>query len=587
MKTPSLHNITFIVIFSIFSLNILAQTNSIQFEKNKELIIQGNKKYSFKIPLKKGQFLLSQIAQKNVDIQVLALSPENDTLKTFNDNQNGLEVVEHLATIDGTYTFQISPYIQKHLNDSIKQKLIKTINGSCKVIKYEVLSAKEYNQKLLLEKAQQDSVISWIKKESITLKGVKAETGLQDFSDLKEVLKDKKVIGLGETSHGTKEIFQMKHRFLEFLVKELDFRIFAIEASNIGCRPINDYVLYGKGTSREALSSQGFWVWDTEEVIDMIEWMRTYNASVSSDKKVQFLGMDTQMNALDAAYQNVQAYTDKINTELIGVQIDSLFKKLNTTEYIPDFKPERKELYSLLSYLILNEQRLTNIMTTKEYNGVIYDLKKIIQGVESNDDELQAGTSFNIRDEYMAQTVLEILQNEASNNKVMIWAHNGHISKDPNEKANGYVRPLGSVLKEYLDDQYYAIGFSTYTGSFQGLNYVVEDQNYSGIESFTLAPADVGSIDWYFAQSQKSILFIDLNKNTTPNAITQTFLNKDLHCYSAGAGWSLDYTTKPIRKRKVGKAFDGVIFIKETSSAHLTPNGTNRIQKRLQAIANE
>ena len=583
MKNYIRHSIIVTLISYLSLLPSISQT----LEKNKEVLVKGNEKYAFEVPLKQGEFLQLHVAQKDVDIQVLALSPQKDTLETFNDNSNELEVVEQLASTDGTYIFEISPYIPKRLTDSTRQNYINNIEGSYKITDYMILSEKEYNDKLIFEKAQQDSVISWIKKESITLKGVKAETGLQDFSDLKEILKDKKVIGLGETSHGTKEIFQMKHRFLEFLVKELDFRIFAIEASNIGCRPINDYVLYGKGTSREALSSQGFWVWDTEEVIDMIEWMRTYNASVSDDKKVQFLGMDTQMNALDAAYQNVQAYTDKINTELIGVQIDSLFKKLNTTEYIPDFKPEREKLYSLLSYLILNEQRLINITAKSEYDSVIYDLKKIIQGVESNDDELQANTSFNIRDEYMAQTILEILQNKASNNKVMVWAHNGHISKDPKEKANGYIRPLGSVLKEYLGDQYYAIGFSTYKGSFQGLNYVVKDQNYSGIESFTLAPADVGSIDWYFAQSQKNILFIDLNKSTIPYAITHTFLNKDLYCYSAGAGWSLDYTTKPIRKRKVGKAFDGVIFIKETSSAHLTPNGTNKIQKRLQAIANE
>jgi len=66
------------------------------------------------------------------------------------------------------------------------------------------------------------------------LKSVKAESGFEDLSPLKNVLKDVQIVGLGEATHGTKEFFQMKHRMLEFLVKEMGFTVLALEFNYIG-----------------------------------------------------------------------------------------------------------------------------------------------------------------------------------------------------------------------------------------------------------------------------------------------------------------------------------------------------------------
>jgi hypothetical protein len=77
-------------------------------------------------------------------------------------------------------------------------------------------------------------IISWIKQNALPLKSVKAESGLEDLSPLKNVLKDVQIVGLGEATHGTKEFFQMKHRMLEFLVKEMGFTVLALEFNYIG-----------------------------------------------------------------------------------------------------------------------------------------------------------------------------------------------------------------------------------------------------------------------------------------------------------------------------------------------------------------
>jgi erythromycin esterase len=84
----------------------------------------------------------------------------------------------------------------------------------------------------------------------------------------------------------------LKHRLLEYCVSELGFTIFGIEASYPECLRINDYVLHGTGNPLDALASQRFWTWDTEEVLALIEWMRVWNSAHA--RKVKFYGFDMQ-----------------------------------------------------------------------------------------------------------------------------------------------------------------------------------------------------------------------------------------------------------------------------------------------------
>ncbi|WP_103864120.1 erythromycin esterase family protein [Aquimarina sp. I32.4] len=573
--------------FSLFlfcTIHLIAQETSFQFEQGKDIQIKGVEKHLYKTTLHKGELLQLHLLQKNVDLQIIAFSPNNDTLQRFDapNGKNGLEIVELPIKKSGIYHFEVSPLLPKRFTGATRQKYIDNIDGSYLVSKYKIYSQKEHIQLQNRRKVRKDSVISWIKNTSIPLQSVKATTGLTDLMGLKPILKDVQVVGLGETSHGSKEIFQMKHRMLEFLVKEMGFTIFAIEASHIGCEPINNYVLHGKGTSREALTAQGFWIWNTEEVLEMIEWMRNYNLSVPEHKKVKFIGIDTQIVALDLAYERVDNFVEKTNDNgLLKVKVDSLFHKLKNKPDRKDMSSQRQELYTVLSYLIVNEIKLIHQTSKQEYDQIITDLRKIIQGVEVADRGYKKTFDFNVRDEYMAQTVIDVLQREKPGVKMVLWAHNTHISKNIETKVNGKTRPLGSILKEYITEKYYAIGFSTNQGSFRAMNYNAKEKRYDKNAAFTLPPAKEGSLDWYFAQGNKDIFFIDFVKSLLSKTIT-TFLGQERKAYRGGASWSLDYGILPAFDISPGKNFDGMIFIKETSHSILTPAGEKEIEKRVQ-----
>ena len=133
------------------------------------------------------------------------------------------------------------------------------------------------------------------------------------MSPLSSVIGDARIVAMGEATHGTREFFRMKHRMLEFLTEKMGFTVFAIEANWPESLAVNDYVLNGKGDPAAALAGMYFWTWNTEEVLDMIRWMRTYNENPAHTRKLKFLGFD--MQTARVAVSSVEEYLQKVDPE--------------------------------------------------------------------------------------------------------------------------------------------------------------------------------------------------------------------------------------------------------------------------------
>ena len=152
---------------------------------------------------------------------------------------------------------------------------------------------------------QDESVAAWVRTHAIPLTTVEANNGFNDLQPLKSLIGDARIVSLGEATHGSREIFQLKHRMIEFLASEMGFTIFAIEANMPEAYRVNDYVLNGNGDPAQLLRGMYFWTWDTEEVLTMIKWMRAFNQSGKG--RIEFTGFDMQTPtvALDLARQFV------------------------------------------------------------------------------------------------------------------------------------------------------------------------------------------------------------------------------------------------------------------------------------------
>src|SRR5215213_4878193 len=108
-----------------------------------------------------------------------------------------------------------------------------------------------------------DAVLGWMRSHLVPLRSLEPGSGQQDLEPLRNQFQGVRIVGLGESTHGVHEFFRVKHRLVEFLVGELGFTVFALEASYAACQPINHYVMHGIGDAAALLSGQHYLAWDT------------------------------------------------------------------------------------------------------------------------------------------------------------------------------------------------------------------------------------------------------------------------------------------------------------------------------------
>lgn len=125
--------------------------------------------------------------------------------------------------------------------------------------------------------AQDQTAIEWLRANAAPLATVEAGHGFADLQPLKQMIGDARIVSLGEATHGSREIFQLKHRLVEFLASELGFSVLAMEVDMPAAAIMNSALAIDGQDLRRPLSL--FSVWNTDEVLDMFKWMNTVKRS--------------------------------------------------------------------------------------------------------------------------------------------------------------------------------------------------------------------------------------------------------------------------------------------------------------------
>lgn len=550
-----------VVLATLLGLPIGAFSQTIPLlEKQKAISVEIKLKetHTYQIQLKKGEFLKAVIEQQGVDVVVKVLDPNGKTVAEI-DSPNGVsgpELIELSANDTGTYKIQITP-LEEEGNTS----------GRYEIKLNEILSELEYKNFLTVEDEKRVAVKKWLKDNTKILTTVSAEKGFEDLQPIKKMVADARIVSLGEATHGTREFFQLKHRMLEFLVTEMGFNLFGIEATMPEAFDINEYVLTGKGDPAKALSGLYFWTWDTEEVLEMIEWMRRYNADPKHTKKVKFYGFDMQtptratkvaleyLDIVDKAQAlKLEKHLNFLANPFIGVRYSTLSKeeKLNV----------EKALADLIVVLETNKSAYIKASSENEWLKVRQHAQVATQYVA-----LARGSgseSFNVRDRSMAENVKWILEHEGADSKIVLWAHNAHVAT-----KSGQLTWMGAHLREMFGPKMVVFGFSFNQGSFQSID--VSDNR--GLHTFTVKPAIEDSFDRMLADAGIGLGALDLRTIPSSGVVADWFgTPKASRSIGAIFNEKLPDTTY-FQKDILAKCYDVMFFVEKTSAARATKTG--------------
>ena len=253
------------------------------------------------------------------------------------------------------------------------------------------------------------------------------------------------IVALGEATHGNREFQQLRLDVFQVLAEKYGVRAFALEGDFGGCEAIDRYIHGAGGTAAEALSATGFAIYRTEEMENLVEWMRDYNASAAPGEDLRFYGFDMEQRAYSYRYLLEALHQADIDT--------ADFEKMwngETNTYADGYTAG---------------QRAEIITTVKEQLSpedaqAIHFADVLLQNIELGKYLDDSGELNAQRDRMMAENTLWILQQEQArgSSRILISGHNNHIM----QCENAGTPVLGSLLAENLGDGYFAIGTDFY-----------------------------------------------------------------------------------------------------------------------------
>ncbi|GHF60761.1 erythromycin esterase [Deinococcus metalli] len=252
-----------------------------------------------------------------------------------------------------------------------------------------------------------------------------------DFLPLLEVLRGTQVVGLGEPTHGTHEAFVLKHRLLRLLADRGLLRVLAFECAAGPAELIDAYVRHGEGDARTALLAQEYWIWETAEVLAVIEWLSAYNARLPEAERVRFVGVDVQRPARVAIRLAALLLTHEPDLRLALTCL--------AAEELP--ATDAPELVDALRAL----------ETSHPLAYIRHDARHLRRHAEVYLDERNP-EGLGRRDRFMAEMLLEALTEEGL---TVLWAHNEHVAVSEDFFGSP---ALGYVLREALGEGYLSLG---------------------------------------------------------------------------------------------------------------------------------
>jgi erythromycin esterase len=311
-----------------------------------------------------------------------------------------------------------------------------------------------------------------------------------------------RIVGLGEATHGTSEFFRMKHRLFRYLVEQHGHKAIAFEADFAESVYLDNYIMGANGDLESLMKTvMHFWTWKTHEVKDLLEWMRSYNMDRPVNERIRYFGIDCQSNTFQPdLLQDYYNYTIPSLWQGLGTLMVEI-RDMESIHYqrlsFAQFNVKLKLLQSYEFQMESNKELLAAASSAQEYELYRQILRTFVQAFQVR-YRGETGNGDYLRDRFMADNALWVMNFLGDNTKLSVWAHNGHVAKDPVYFATG---SMGELLYRQLGDQYGAVGFGFSTGNF---NAVAEDETgkVTGIESHDiLSEPNQDSINFFWHQA--------------------------------------------------------------------------------------
>ena len=297
-----------------------------------------------------------------------------------------------------------------------------------------------------------------------------------ELAALAERFTGKRVVLLGEATHGTAEFYDARAAITERLVAEHGFNIVAVEADWPDAAIYDAYV---RGLPRPTVPKAAFtrfptWMWRNGEVAAFLRRLKDINDGRAPDRRCGFYGLDVY--SLSASIEAVLLYLDRVDPEAARVararygclapwraEPVRYGRMALSRGYALCEKPVTDALLALL------HKRLDYLVKDGEEFFAAEQNARIVTAAEQYYRVMYYGdaVSWNLRDQHMFDTLERLMAHRGPDAKAVVWAHNSHIG-DAEFTEMGQVRGehnIGQLARARFGESAALIGFGTDRGT--------------------------------------------------------------------------------------------------------------------------
>ncbi|MGM1055918.1 MAG: erythromycin esterase family protein [Bacteroidota bacterium] len=398
-----------------------------------------------------------------------------------------------------------------------------------------------------------ESLVNQIAQNKIALdlsSDLELEASLQS---LIESIGDKKIVAIGEDTHGTSEYYRLREAITKKLILEKGFNVVVLE------NPYDDIEMLGKDIHQEKLEDlmrkHLFSIYQTREMNSFLDWYKTNG----SEHNVQFKGCDDSYWVLqEILEQQLSTLNDDKIKSHVKVLKDAAalsIKKFNRKYKISGKKASSGDDLGVFTYqaaLNLEEALSTKGLLTKELEEYLFNIKTSY----INYLHLSKKRPIQTRDEMMAKRIAWFAAGPDA--KIVVWAHNAHISNEV--VLAGEIGLMGHNLKKGFGDAYHSIGMSSLKGSYSYIENPMINNDHSYDDKLLKADLNFqpnNSWEKIFSEIDEKAFYFE----TKEFADDQIFENLKLLGYPQEKDTDY-YKLSPL------KMFDTVFFIESTNATH-------------------
>lgn len=342
-----------------------------------------------------------------------------------------------------------------------------------------------------------DVVARWAATHAMPLRTVEMAGSMTDLAPLRDRIGEARVVAFGEPLHGGHEPLAFRNRLFRYIVEELGFTAIVLETALTESRRLHEYVLGGPGEVGDLVRESFSWGFGAfQDNVELVQWMRAYNADPSHTRKIRLYGMDVsitlQSKPRRAPLDHALAYMDAADPEIGGplrARLEPYADRFEGDD-LTLTPAEHDALTAALDDLIAAVERSRPDAVARMDREAFDWTHRIAIAARQADRVFRAtvaapaegappdeGPPYSARDAAMAENVRWALDREGPAGRVLVFAHNAHVMNDhlAGGKWDAVARApetLGRFLRSMFGDDLVLIGTSSALADRDGIELV-------------------------------------------------------------------------------------------------------------------